>query len=277
MPLIIQKTSDYGTQHPAFARLVIQTSELIQWSSLPKDSRTAILELFTDKLKPRLLKCDEILSRLTQRLSQSCEEVASQEQQPGIRVIPFVVGLNVEAENFAYEVKNYLRDLLGIFRIFFECTLVNARAWYDPKRNGDSELVQWARQEFGADDKLTELLRTEQPWCGEWIRLRNALEHPDDMSGTVIIYNVRAHPDGLVPPSWSRDGSTPTDLFAHMGVAIDNMLTLAEEVLILSIGKKKSFDNIDFYEIPREKRDAQVPQRFEVGLKAEVAKQIKSQ
>lgn len=274
--LIIQKISDHGTQHPAFARLLIQTSELIQWASLSKDERNAIVEIYADKLKPRLLKCDEILTRLNMRLHESCNELASHEQNQVIRVIPHVSGLNSEAENFAYEVKNYLRDALGIFRVFFGCELTEARVWYDAKGKGDSELVKWATQKFGAHDELTKLLRTEQPWCEEWIRLRNALEHPNDKSGNVIIHNVRPHPDGLIPPSWSRDGATPTDLFSHMTVAMQNMLTLVEDMLILSIGKKKLFAAIEFYEIPEKERAPEAPQRFGVGLKPEFAKHIKS-
>ena len=261
MPFVIQQISSRGTQHPAFARLVIQTHELMQFTSLSEKDRVEVVELCQAKLKPRLLKCEEIFETLGTRLQESADRVAAQEPNPQVRVIPYIEGLEGEVENFAYEVKNYLRDLLGIFQIIFRCDLRDAKVWYD------KGLVKWARREFGPDDPLTKMLKSERPWCEEWIRLRNAIDHPGGHHGIVVIHNVRAHPDGLIPPSWSRDGAEPTDLFTHMQVAMHNMLTLAEEVVMLSAKKKCSFPILDIFEIPDDQRDLNAPQRFKWAMK----------
>jgi hypothetical protein len=261
MPFIIQQVSSKGTQHPAFARLVIQTHELLQFTTLSETEREAVVDLCQSKLKPRFLKCEEILETLQTRLDESVERVAQQESNQRVRVIPYVEGLENEAESFAYQVKNYLRDLLGVFQTIFACELRDAKVWYD------KGLVKWARKQFGPDDPITKMLKTERPWCEEWIRLRNAIEHPGQNDGTVVIHNVKAHPNGLIPPSWSRNAAEPTDLFTHMGVAMHNMLTLTEELIMLSAKKRCMFPMIDIFEIPENDRDPNVPQRFKWSMK----------
>jgi hypothetical protein len=147
----------------------------------------------------------------------------------------------------------------------FGCDLHEAKVRYD------KGLVKWARREFGSNDPLTNMLKSERPWCEEWIRLRNAIDHPGQKDGIVLIHNVRAHPDGLIPPSWSRDGAEPTDLFTHMQGAMDNMLTLAEEVVALSAKKKSDFPILDIFEIPEDQRDPNAPRRFKWAMKKQAS------
>jgi hypothetical protein len=261
MPLTIQQVSNRGTQHPAFSRLVIQTHELLTFTDLTKEDRVAVVEVCRSKLKPRLLKCEEIFDTLQMRLQENMNLVATQDVNPQVRIIPYVEGLEGEAENFAYEVKNYLRDLLGVFELMFGCSLREAKVWYD------KGLVKWARRKFGPDDPLVKLLKSERPWCEEWIKIRNAIDHPGQSHGAVVIYKVRLHPDGFIPPSWSRDGVEPTNLFTHMQVAMHNMLTLAEDVIVLSAKKRCSFPSLDIFEIPERERDPNAPQRFKWAMK----------
>ena len=96
--------------------------------------------------------------------------------------------------------------------------------------------------------------------------MRNAVDHPGGSSGTIIIHNVRAHPQGLIPPAWSR-GGPESDIFSDMKTAMDNMLTIAEDWLIACIEKTSPFGVIAFYQIPEAERDAKCPR---AGLKPEL-------
>lgn len=265
MSWIIQQTSTYGTRHPVVARLAVQTLELIKWSNLPDEKQKEVLHLYVNTLKPHLLTCHEILDRLQTSLKESVEKLAPQ-SDPRVRSIPYVPNLEVEAASFLYEVKNYLRDLLGLLRIFFGCNLKDASALYNAQGSGDSPVVAWASEQFGDKDKLTELLRSEQEWVEEWIRMRNAVEHPGEKSGTLIIHNVRPHPKELIAPAWSRDNRPEGDIFTDMQTGLHNMLTVAEELLIACIEKTTPHKIVTFYEIPEEKRNPDCPERFRIGL-----------
>jgi hypothetical protein len=270
----IHKVSEHGIEHPVVARLAVQTFDLIEFAGLNKQQRNEVAKLYVDTLQSRLLKCHEIFDKLCLRLNESVSQVGEQ-TDPQLRQIPHVVGLQVEVEGFLYEVKNYLRDFLGFFRICFGCSLKNASDLYDPKGNGDSNLVTWAATYFGADHSLTRLLRTEQPWVEQLIRMRNAVEHPGGHSGTLTIFNVRALKDGrLIPPSWSRGPEHESDILSDMATTLDNMLTLAEDVLVECAMHTTPFPAIAFYEIPETDRDKKCPKRLKVGLKPEITAAI---
>ena len=102
-------------------------------------------------LQPRLLKCYEILCRLRKALEESAASVENEQKQTDgrIRAMPHVVGLQGEVESFLYETKNYLRDLLSLFRIFFGFSKMAASQFYDVKGNGESQVAAWSRKSCG--------------------------------------------------------------------------------------------------------------------------------
>lgn len=276
MNFTITKISNYGVSHPFVARLSVQTGELIKWADLSKDDREAVSKLYLMTLQPRLLKCYEIQSRLHQRLVESAADVEKQytPEQGSIKALPYVMGLEGEAESFLYETKNYLRDLLNLFRIFFGFNKLAASQFYDVKSKGESKVAAWSRKKFGADDDLTKLLKSEEVWVEQIIRMRDAVEHPGGWSGTLTIHNVRLHPQGFIPPTWSRSGSPESDILADMETTMDNLLTIAEDLLVACIKKRSAFKPVAFYEIPAENRDPTMPQRLRVGLSPELEAQL---
>lgn len=272
----IKTISNYGTSHPVVARLGLQTHELIRFSSLPQADQDAVVQLYLGTLQPRLLKCHDIFERLQKLTAKARAKARKQQSQArgSVRFVPVVIGLDGEAESFLYEVKNYLRDLLHLFRIFFGFKDVEASKLYDAKGKGDSAIVKWASEQFGDDDELSQLLSTEQKWVGQCIRMRNAAEHPGGKSGKFTIYNVRAIPEGFIPPTWNLEGEPESDIFADMRTMMSNLLTIAEELLIACIKKKLAFPNIAFYQIPEKDQDPKAPQRVRVGLLPEVEARI---
>ena len=141
------------------------------------------------------------------KMVESVEKLPKQQDQR-IREVPHVIDLEKIAEGFLYDAKNYLRDLLKLFQIVYDCNLKDASAFADMKQTGESEIVKWAEFKFGKDDKLTKLLHTETAWTTESIRMRNAVEHPGEKSGTLAILNIRLTEDQakFIPPTWQRTG-----------------------------------------------------------------------
>lgn len=273
MAFTFYKVSNHGVGHPVVARLSLQTIELLKFGGLSKQQEGKVAELYMGTLQPRLLKCHDIFDRLTKALKESVDRIKPR-TDGSMRELPYVAELRGEVEAFLYEVKNYLRDLLGLFQTCVDCELKNASDLYNAKGEGDSAVVKWANEKYEADHRLSNLLRTEQPWVEQVIRARNAVDHPGGKSGTLVIHNVRACAEGWVPPCWSRDGQPESDILTDMSTLMHNMLTLAEDLLIECIVHTTPHPAITFYEVPEAERDPKSPIRIRVGLKPWVAAAI---
>src|SRR5258708_1019402 len=60
----VQKKLEHGTSNPVTARLTLQTVELLERSTLPKETIQTIVALCVTSLAPKLLRCWEIKERL---------------------------------------------------------------------------------------------------------------------------------------------------------------------------------------------------------------------
>ena len=274
MPFVFTKISNYGAAHPIVARLSIQTSELIKWSTLNEDERKRVIIIYHDNLQARLLRCCEILGRLEAARDKTLSEFETQIQSddPRTRSFPHIIGLQQECENFLYEVKNYLRDFLGVAEVFFGISLPEAsQIFRTPKGKGGDNLISWSTREFGSDDELTALLQSDRPWIERLVYMRNSIEHPNGPFGPLFINNYEYRSDGMIaPPVWYKEGDDPTDVFLDMESTIENLLLFAEDLLVVFIKKRLSFKQIVFIQIAEEDRRKECPQRLTVQLSPEL-------
>ncbi|MBZ9774384.1 hypothetical protein [Mesorhizobium sp. CO1-1-8] len=272
MAFQIQKITNAGTNNRIVARLGVQTTDIIGFSNLPEDKKAQVVSLYVITLTQRLLKCEEALEQIKKKLRDDFRRVhANLNADPRSAEVPYVVGLQGDAEDFLYAAKNYLRDLLGIFQIVHGCKFEDARAFV-PDSKGIIEIVKWASEIFGANDHIVTLLKSEQDWTTELVRKRNAVEHPGGFSGTLSIHNIRVHSSqtGLVPPSWHRTGLPETDIVNDMTAFIHNLLTFAEDLLADVVMRNGRFKQIAIYEIPEERRDPKAPVRLTCNLSPEL-------
>jgi hypothetical protein len=265
MVMELKKVGNVGTRNPIFARLKVQTDEMLRWSNLNEQQCQEVMEVYF-RAADRLVRCEQFYTRLIAALDLARAEVVP-EQDPRIRYIPQVADLNGETESFLYESKNFLRDILAALRVFFGKEFTEASVLYDARGKGKSELVKWSEAQFGADDHFTVMLCTEGDWVGELIRKRNAVEHPGGFSGTLHIENIASLPDGkLIEPLWYRDQNEKSWLFPDLHIALDNMLTFGEDMLVSCIAKCTPFKLIQFAEIPEAERRPDCPQRIAVVI-----------
>ncbi len=187
---------------------------------------------------------------------------------------PHIIDLDRETDNFLYETKNFLRDLLNdVVKVFFpDINFDDARSFFNGKNHkGDGKLTAWASSKFGKDHKITLMLRADQPWIEELVRKRNAVEHPGGHSGELKIQNFALTKDGkLIKPVWARTGEEGTYIVDDMVTYCHWLLTFAEELIIFACIEQKlhnGFQNMTFYEIPEEKRSPETPTRYRAGFK----------
>jgi hypothetical protein len=264
MTFEFKKVSNYGTKNPVVARLRLQTHELLQWADLTSEQRIEVFEIYGG-MADRLLKCHETYDRIVAAREKSLADLGSTSEARA-RTAPFVIGLTGEVETILYESKNFLRDLLGVPRVFFGTSFDEASAFHNPK-GGDGKLVEWATRTFGQNDPYAKMLAYEQAWLGELIQRRNAVEHPGQKSGTLQVHNFRTLPDGrYLEPCWHRDEELPSNILSDLKVILSNLLGLAEDVLAASIMHKTDWNGIRFYVIPEKDRRQECPTRLKVAL-----------
>ena len=277
---VIQKISNHGPSNPIVARLVVQSKDLIQWLNAPDDVRQKILKLYID-LHYRLLNCYEVQQRLLAAKDATIES-AKAAWNESMESTPYVIGLEGEAENFLLSAKRYLRELVFLLNTLFDAQLpTEASIFWNPK-GGESKLGEWAKKKFGTSHDTAQMFASEAEWVSEIVQKRNAVEHPGGKSGTLIVKNYQRLAEGFCPPLWARDGSNstpPTDVYNDIQTAMDNLLTLTEDILIEASRNDPSFPQILFVEIPDEQRDTAVPVRIKakVDLRNFNAKKIVSE
>lgn len=268
MTFSIIKVSNYGTSHPVVARLLVQTSELLGWADLIKEDRDKVFDVY-NSIKNRLLKCHESYDRLRIAFDKNLDKTSekmSEDKSDRFQKHPFLIGLQAEIETILYESKNYLRDLLQVLNIFFITNFSESHAYYDTKSSQESSIALWAKKQFGKNDNFYKMLISEQKWIEEIIRKRNAVEHPGGHSGRLHIINFQQMPDGrFMAPVWHRDDLVPTGIFPDLDVMLDNLLTLAEDILVSCLHHKSKFPGmIAFAEIAEGERPSDCPVRIRV-------------
>lgn len=266
-PFIIQKTSNHGTENPIVARLAIQTVNLIKWLAVDDQEKKAIIDIYLD-LQRRLLNCYDIHQRLLLARENTLADAVTVWSQ-GQRTIPHVIGLQEEVESFLFAAKTYLREVARLLNKLFQADLKNdSSIFWDPKGR-ESDVAIWAKRHFGEDHETAKMLASEADWIGEVIRSRNAIEHPEGWSGTLIINNFEARPEGIVPPSWARQGAqakAPSDLYNDIQITLDNLLTFAEDLLVDAVRANPVFPQIIIVHIPEAERNKDVPIRYDVTV-----------
>ena len=115
-----EKIMNFGASNFIIARLMMQSMTLMSFIKLNKKKEDAINLLLFEKLVPRLIGAFEIAEWLDNEISKGLAEFESKlkEGEKGFSVQkPFVIGLQQNSENFFYQLKLYLRDLVEIFTL----------------------------------------------------------------------------------------------------------------------------------------------------------------
>jgi hypothetical protein len=263
MDFEIKKLSDVGTSNPIIARLSMQTNDLVKMFPLTDKQKEDIFGLFGMKVSDRLVSCYKILSKLQDELNKVNQTDNSEYFKGNTVYTPIVMGLRYMCESFLYEAKSTLRDILGIFDIFFNKKFSEAHY---------NKAYEWAKEEFGVDDKLTKMLKDDHDsWIQEIIFKRNAVEHPGGRSGYINIDDIKLiskeNPPYFEAPKWYRNNEKASPIHADIAVFIENTLELCEDLLVILLEKLPKGDlPLVIVEIPPEQRDPGCPVRLKVTL-----------
>jgi hypothetical protein len=123
------------------------------------------------------------------------------------------------------------------------------------------------KKQLGSKAPVCHFLKENRKWMQRIIKMRNASEHPGGWSGTLSISNIEAVKDQagntiLNEPGWSLDGKQPFSIASFMCTAVENMLSFAEDLLVVSFVQLHPKSIIAFAEIPEMERDPRCPIRL---------------
>ena len=272
VPFVVAKKLDHGINHPIVARLTLQNIEILQKCAIPKATAESIQALYLNELTPKLLRC----SQIAEKLRTDTEKLAASYKPPGKGEtsveLPQVMQLEEECRNYLYEAKNFLRDLLKVFNLLFGTSFEEGSEWTMAKKPRPS-VIGFAEANF--QKQLDHIRYLQQlPRCVEtFVKMRNAVEHPGGHSGDLVIRNFRFEPDGeLSAPDWRRDkgGQTeygPVSIFDDMRVGVENLLILAEDILIMWAIDHAAFPGaMAVSVIPEGKRNPGCPIKYRMDL-----------
>jgi hypothetical protein len=271
MPFEYKKVLEHGTTNPIAARLSLQIFEILEQCNASKDVQDKVGELYVKSLLKKLLRCWEIEERFKQEFAAAVGKYKLPATANAPIEVPQIARLEEECHNFLYETKNYVRDLLQVVNHLYGTTFAEASEF--SRKKGSQSLVEFAEATFGADDGKTKFLKEAVPSVEELIAMRNAVEHPEGLSGKLVIANFTLGADRkLEEPTWHRekDGKPVGErsfIRADMEVCIHNLLTLGENVFVSWAADHLKVPNMmRIALIPEDQRNQQCPIKWTVTL-----------
>jgi hypothetical protein len=264
MKFVVTKVSDVGTRHPAVARLMLQTAELLQATGYTAAEQDELKTIYFNQLYPVLLECWHTRDALAAETTACLDSFQQDAKDPRVVHMRSVSQLEQRAEHFLYQAKNYLRNTLRVWNWFYGTKFEDASAYILVGKDAHSRLEEWAIKAFGGEDRRTLVIRSEQEWTVPLVRMRNALEHPGGHSGTVVIENIRIDDDRLIVPMWRRNDERPQPLVATMTQFLEDMLAMGEDILAINIEPRLK-PGFAVYEIEEKDRNPEQPARLRVA------------
>jgi hypothetical protein len=235
---IVQQQLEQGTKNPMVARLTVQQEKLLQNCGADKKVTAAIINTYRSSVLKSLLRCAEIEQRVREAYEKGIASFKPVPGEPAVG-IPHVPNLTEDCQNFLYEFKNCLRDMLIIFNHLFGTDYTDASEWIWKSQNHPQPVMEYATKKFGPHDIKTQFLRQMEKCNGPFITMRNAAEHPGQRSGTLIISDISLGPDRkLVPPYWRREHEGtieygPISILDDLRNGVHNLFVTCEDVLVM--------------------------------------------
>lgn len=252
----IKKISDHGPANPIVARLMLQTNDLLGFSTLPKERKENILLLYYEEITPRLLACDTIARRITKGVADAVASIEKRgliTQAQGRAVeVPQIMDLQQDAEQYLYSAKSVLREVSSVFKNFFDKEFSGAK--FD-------KVIKWSEKSFGKDHELTRMLQEDHDlWLHQLIKMRNAVEHPGKLR--LRVRNFELIGNNMSLPTWQLNDGRRCDLSHDMPAYVENMLTFCEDLIVAGIETTGKFPGVGFAEIPLAERARDCPKRL---------------
>jgi hypothetical protein len=231
----VAKQLEHGTRNAIVARLTVQPLEILNHCHIVKADAEKFVEVSTDGLAKRLLRCWEIEQRLRKEAERCRAEFKPPAPGDPAGKTPQIPRLREDCEDFLHQGRNYLRDLLKLVNLLWGTQYADASEWVKGK-GGRPSVQDFIVGKFGEKHVNATFIRQYQACIEPFVLMRNAVEHPD--TERLVIRNFTRDGQTLREPVWSREKNGkveygPLPIIDGMDVAIRNLLVLAEDMLVM--------------------------------------------
>lgn len=230
-PWVASPVSDVGSSHPAVARVLLQSTEMLKAALFrePIDKEEITVQLHS--CKEALVACDLIAKRVTFRTEAIISEVSNigvstDNRGRGLNPFPQVVDLETDCATFLIQANRAIKLICEFAQLFFS---------FDRPDSNFDHLGNRLATAVGEDTGITKFVRANAGGVRYLVDLRNYHEHPKKKIRTAI-ENFRVLPDRRIQvPSWriiGIDGYEPNSISDEMSAAVGFLLDIAESMFI---------------------------------------------
>ena len=252
-PFQLKKFANYGSSHPAPARLFLQMADLLQITDVPEGDREQIRQhLF--RASDEMVKAEEKKNAFIANCQRFHESVR---EGRGIRAQQHALELD-EPEGLADDYQLFLIRLVIGLRMAIKAAkiildLTEKRKWED--------FTKEVERRFGAEHPLTRVIRKHGAWTKDLFEVRGDVEHdPYIFQGFKVLIGEAGIPQ-LVDPKLPDGRPAPAALAGYY----DDGFVFAEELVVEAI-KTRLPGFAVVREIPEEQRDPGKPIRYVLDL-----------
>jgi hypothetical protein len=273
----LTKQSEHGARDSIVARLTVQPIEILNHTNLSAADQAKFVQLSVLELLPRLQRCSEIEQRLRMEASERRGQFKPPRRGDVAVEIPQIPNLKAECENFLYEAKNYLRDLLKLVNLLWGTQYEDASEWVQGKK-GRPSVQDFIIGKFGEEHVNAKFIRQYKACIEPFALMRNAVEHPKPTE--LVIKNFSREGTELREATWGieRDGKPeygPLPVIEDMACGVRNLLVLAEDMLVMAAQAKLMIPALVAVQaIPEQARNAECPVKYRVRPTAAVLQDI---
>ena len=265
LPWVTSPVAWVGSSHPAIARVLIQSDELINHATLVAGTQKQDVMLHLHACKEALLACDAIAIRLSGKVGGIVEIIQSaglsiDSSGHGLNPFPQVDDLDIDCVAFLVQANRAVKLISQIPSFFLALSKLHS--------NFD-HLGKALRAEIG-ESPVCFFVEQQSEFMARIAALRNFQEHPAAAKKTVV-RNFRLVPDGSVSvPTWlivGIDDEPGGAIHLDMEVISRSLVEIAE-ILVVHLVMQTLTSSFPYVleQIPDDQANADLPIRFRLGL-----------
>jgi len=265
LPWVTSPVAWVGSSHPAIARVLIQSDELLNHATLAPGKQRQDLMLHLHACKEALLACDAVAIRVGGRVKAIVEAIQSaglsiDSSGHGLNPFPQVEDLDADCVTFLVQANRAVKLISQVPSYFLELA---------KQCNNFDHLGRALRARIG-ESPLCIFVEENSEFIAKIAALRNFQEHPAPEKKTVV-RNFHLLPNGSVSvPTWfivGSDDETAGAIHLDMQVIAESLVEIAEILVVHLVMQTLSSSFPYALEmIPEAEMDADAPIRFRLGL-----------
>ena len=261
---IASPISDAGSSNKVVARILLQSSEMLNSAAFSKDIDKETIIMCMHSCKELLLACENIFKNVSCDIDRIIEGIGSKgvgRDNLGRALNPFpqVKDLDSQCGTFLVFANRVIKQICELPSLFLALDRIDSNFDHLGKR---------LEKSIGADSPATEFVKKNANGVRYIIDLRNFHEHPKEKRTSIM--NFSLPPDSSIQlPMWCITGHPPRPIQEEMFAIVDFLMQMAEAMFIHLVMRSITSGFPFVIEmVPDEEIDLKAPIKYRLTLDA---------